>query len=391
MGFVVRSFYVQAGDEEFPTGNSDSLRRSRSETLLSKYAQCLIDCNCGWVLDTTKNNTITSFTDIPCRTGNKTYPALFFINNISGCKLFMSFFGDQIFDFGIKNFSGNDLVLYKGSDYYGGFCTSMIPAGSSSTFGDPTTTTFIPSDATRICGTFYRSSAVSALEYPSAYNPINDYYYRYWIMATPYTICLYSNRYSVVPGFYTPIYMTGRIFGSLAHQEDNTLQAKYGTICFRRYTDTAEGWALVLYSTFSSNYGQSSINVPGFGINSSYFYSLDSCCCISKADGTWINGGDGSNRNVLFFTEGAEKLNSKIFDSNNKTRYCILGVGSFANDLNTYGVVAGDGFKGYLDTDLVIAGVASRKQTFDNGNYICLESSYNYLFGWNQQNEDIGD
>lgn len=258
MGFRCKSFYVLAGSAEFPTGNTDELRRSRSETLLTKISQTLISCDCGWQLDTTKNATDTSYVDIPCSTGSKTYPGLFFVNTISGCKLFMSFFGDNIQNYGIKDFSGGDLVLFNNNKYHGGVCTSIIPSGSTSTFGDPTTSTFIPSDATRICGTFYRNTFnYSSIRYAAAYNPDSGYYYKYWVFATPYAVGFYANKKngSNDPTLYSPIYVSGKIFGAISHDETSR-NAKYGTYIIRNMSGDFEGNATPLLSSpsiFSSD------------------------------------------------------------------------------------------------------------------------------------------
>ena len=50
-------------------------------------------------------------------------------------------------------------------------------------------------------------------------------------------------------------------------------------------------------------------------------------------------------------------------------------------DLTTYGIVPGDGFKGYLDTDLFRCALGTYGQTFDNGNFICADGTYNFLIG----------
>ena len=57
-----------------------------------------------------------------------------------------------------------------------------------------------------------------------------------------------------------------------------------------------------------------------------------------------------------------------------------------SNDLNTFGVVPGDGFKGYIDPDILRCANGNFGQMYDNGNLICC--SYNLLIGWDSTNTD---
>lgn len=388
MVFRCKSCYVVAGSAEFPTGDTDALRRSRSETLLTKIAQTLISCDCGWQLDTSKNATDTSYVDIPCATGSKTYPGLFFINTISGCKLFMSYFGDYIQNYGIKDFSGGDLVLFNNNKYHGGVCTSIIPEGSSSTFGDPTTSTFIPSDATRICGTFYRTNFIfSSIKYAAACNPINNYYYKYWVFATPYTIGFYVNRKDgEQPDIATIIYTTGKLFSTVSHVESHR-NAKYGTYMFRDQSGDDEGWATVLTSQITVL--SETIQIPARSDNQSNPYTVHPSASVSRADGTWILGGNGSNYNTIARVEDVVHLSSKVFTaSSSTTRWIPFSVVYIATNLTT-GIVSGDGFKGILDTELFRCGISSKGDTFDGGKFVCLESTKNILTGIDPQDQPV--
>lgn len=387
MGFVWNTFCAVGGSSEFPTGDTDALRRSRSETLLTKCVQAIIACNVGWQLDTTKSATDTSYTDIPCRNNSsKTYPGLFLKNSTSGCKMFIAYFGDEIQNCGIKNFGGSDLVKYDAGYYYhGGVCISIIPSESQSTFGDPTTTTFIPSDATRICGTCYRITFNSSVMYSAAYNPASGGYYNYFVGVTPCTIAIFTAPFSGPPGHstYNPIYATGKLLGALAHEEDNSVNSQYATLLFKNICGDREGWAANLASN-PTIYATAALNIyiPGacYACGNTYYNSFTNGC-ITKSDGSWINNSNKSNKNVLFYPGGAvESLLSCSFDTtSNKTRWIPLAISSFSNDLSTDGVVSGDGFKGYLDTDLFRMGIASRGQTFDNGKFMCAEDNTNLL------------
>ena len=388
MLFRCKSFSILGGSEEFPVGDTDELRRSRSETCLTKLAQALISCDCGWQLDPSKNATNTSYSDIPCATGTKTYPGLFFVNTVSGCKLFLSYFGDSIQYYGIKDFSGGDLFLYKNSKYHGGVCASIIPQGSTSTFGDPSSSTFIPVDATRICGTFYRNTFnFSSIRYASAYSPRSGWTYRYWVFATPYAIGFYSNHAEdgTTPGCYRPIYVTGKIFGAIFHNEIHP-NAKYGTFVLRDQTGDDEGWATNLGSSITVL--GTSIGTIGQPNNPTSYHLLCPYGSISREDGTWILGGDNNNYNTLARCGDIMYLSSKVFTaSSTTTRWIPISIVYVASDLST-GVKPGDGAKGIIDTDLFRVAICSRKDAFDGGRFYCLESP-NLLTGIDPQDQPV--
>ena len=384
MGFIMRQAVVLAGSEEFPTGNTDALRVSRSKTLLTKCAQALIDCNVGWQLDTSKSATTTSYTDIPDKSGTKNYPGLFFVNTISGCKLFMAYFGDSIYSYGIKDFSGGDVIPPSGDKNCGGLCISIISGESNQIFGNPTTETFIPSDATRICGTYYRQSSISGEKYPAAYNPESSMYYWYNIMATDSAVCIYSSHTNSgnVGWMACPIYATGKIFGVISHSESFP-NAKYGVVLFRVPTSTYEGWATIMTNTVAVYSG--TVKVP-FG-NTSYAGG-----CFARSDGTWVNG-YSNNCNATYFTSDIVLCDRySTFNITGSYRWSMVGMTvSTTSNLDTLGVTPGNGFKGYLDTSLFRATSATiGKSYFDNGNFISPEEDNSgWILGWDPSNPSI--
>jgi hypothetical protein len=400
MGFKFKRIDLTAGSSEFPTGSSDALRRSRAETILSKCAQAILDCNCGWALDTSKNATVNSFVNIPCNNNALTFPGLFFVNSTSGCKLFVAYFAEKN-QYGIKDFSGNgsDIFCLNNSTgrYSSCLCMSMIPDGSSSTFGDPATTTFLPADATRIIGT--GNSSTDYNDYASyAYNPQAGYVASWGLFVSPYAIVVCTKRQSgSAPSFGVPSYAIGRIFGTLAHTEDNTGQAKYGVINFRQNSSGLDYEGSQDPIAFSSGAGGSPAkyfcgNDPNQSVAaiSDLAIPTKACASVSKADGSWIGGTDSANFGSTFYPSDVGQLSPYIFNSsgNNKSRWVPYAVAVVSNDLTTYGVVPGDGFKGYLDTDLFRCALGTYGQTFDNGNFICADATYNFLIGWDSTNTD---
>ena len=384
-GFIYRTFTVIGGTEEFPLGDTDLLRRQRSETILSKFANNLIDCNVGWQLDTSKNSTVTDFTDIPTKSTSKKYPGLFFVNTISGCKLFISYFGDDNNSNGIKDFSGNDLFRCLGDSAYSGVCCSMIPEGSNSEFGDPNTSSFIPNDATRIYGTFCFHTSVTP-QYPAAYNPKDTYHYQYYILATPCVLCIYANYgVNVDPGLlYVPIYATGRIFEKVFHEESSK-NSLYGTYAIRQKTDSYEGWSGYAYTSVIVN--NQSFKIPSytsFNINSDYPQAS-----VSKEDGSWLLGSE-SKYGVYAYCPDYALLSTCVFNRTDATRWIPIYIIVISSELETYGITEGDGLKGILDTNLFRCAIGNRGQIFNKYKFICVENNINFIIGWDFLNNENG-
>lgn len=395
MGFKFKRVDFTAGTTDFPTGSTDALRRTRSENVLKACVQAIIDCNCGWQLDSTKSTSITDFTDIPCRTGANLSPGLFLINSQSGCKLFITYNAYSANE-SVKDFSGSDVYrCNSGSDrFVSGLCVSVIPDDSLNNFGDPTTTTFIPNDATRIVGTVNRHGGGSSGQ-SYCYGPSSGYIHSWGLFVTPYVIAVSANRdQSNPPNLSIPAFFAGRIIGTLAHQELWN-HSKYGMFCMRTCDDSTsntEGNNSVIYNSFSigsgSNtnfFGKDMRGVPSF--NQAYVYV---CGAIVKSDGTWINGSDLTNYYVTSYVSDPYQLSGYVFNStgNGKSRWSPIAITCVSSDLSTYGVVDGDGFKGYIDTDLIRCALGTYGQTFDNGNFICIDSNMKILIGWDSANTD---
>lgn len=399
MGFKLQQVVVLAGSTEFPVGDTDALRLSRSQTLLTKCAQAIIDCNVGWQLDTTKSATTLSYTDIPDKSGTKNYPSLFFVNTISGCKLFMAYFGDSVYSYGIKDFSGNDVIPAKGYKNHGGLCVSIIPGESSQTFGSPTSNTFIPSDATRICGTYWRATnaAISGEEYAAAYNPTSGTYYTYSILATDSVVGVTCNHTTIESESHAisinPIYVAGKIFGIISHSQSQT-NALYGVVIPKSESYQYEAWCDTQTKSFSP-YG-TKLNVPWSDISSSGFPGGS----FAKADGTWVNGSQaigGYWCNASYYTTDIAMCdNGSTFNLSGSYRWSPIGmmVNTTSAQLTTLGVTPGNGFKGYIDTALFRAmNKGASSGVLDNGNFVIFEdAAYTgscMIWGWDPSNPSI--
>lgn len=401
MGFKFKRVDLTAGSTEFPVGSDYSLKRIRSEIILTRCADALISC--GWSLDTSRNSVTTEYSNVPCITGSRTYPGLFFKNTNSGCKLFMAYFGgtlsdeDCILDFKRNTVSPAhtvDLYGYGSNAHVSGLIMSVIPADSSSEFGSTFDQNFLPDDATRIIGTcFYDSQKQYSPAYGS--DPLGGYIYSWGLFIDDHAIAVSANKSTANPSsLFTPVYAVGRIIGTLAHTEDSLGASQYGLVTFRTgyTTDSSEGMSPLIQSSFQYSFGMNKmIYYPGSNIFSSDSIKSFTAACVSKHDGTWLNGNSvGDSQNVTFYTQDPVQLSGRIFNSteNGKSRWVPLAVVSIAEDLETYGVVPGDGFKGYLDTQLFRCANGVYGQKFDKGNFICTDNEYNLIIGWDSSNTD---
>lgn len=406
MGFKFKRIDLTAGSSEFPTTDTSYTGRSaRSLVIIQKIGQAILDCNCGWVLDKGAESVL-DYDDIPSKANDEPYPGLFFRNTISGCKLFVCYIANQVQN-GMRDFGGTGEDLFQcnsGTDrFVSSLCMSMIPEGSTSEFGSPYSTDFLPADATRIVGTDVTYGADNDYGGFGA-QPASGYIYSYGLFVSPYAVAVCTAAAQTNPGnFYIPSYAVGRILGTLAHSSDNTNQARYGVVTFRRKDNVnprSEGLYGVMEYTIQYYLNQSGdLHLPGVNPYTAYStwnpnnYPLGwnyACCSVAKADGTWVNGSDNASFSSIFYASEPQQLSGFLFNSTNtgKSRWVPFNVVVLSNDLNTYGIVPGDGFKGQLDSDLFRCAKGTYGQTFDNGNFICLDAYYNFLIGWDSTNTD---
>jgi hypothetical protein len=400
MGFKFKRIDLVAGSSEFPTTDTSYTgRRARSIVIIQKIGQAILDCNCGWVLDGGAESVL-EFDDIPSKVSGETYPGLFFKNTTSGCKLFVAYIANRVQN-GMRDFGGTGADLFQCNSgtnrFVSSLCMSMIPEGSTSEFGSPYSTDFLPADATRIIGTDVTYSNDNDYGGFGA-EPTAGWIYSYGIFVSPYAIAVSCTKAQSNPGnLGIPSYCVGRIFGTLAHSSDNTNQAKYGVVTFRvknNINTSSEGTYSPMTYTISSYLGDNNMSLSGvnqsYGSFSNYLDWDKACCSFAKADGTWINGCDMTAFNTIYYPSNPVQLSGYVFNSTNngKSRWVPYEVVVLSSDLDTYGIVPGDGFKGYLDTDLFRCAKGTYGQMFDNGNFICADGTYNFLIGWDSTNTD---
>lgn len=384
MGFKFKRFNLTVGSEEFPTGSNNEQILIRCKSIVREFALKLISMGIGWTLDQSRNASVTDYAEVPDNSTGK-WPGLFLVNTTSGCKLFVCYIGGQ--NRYLNNFSGSDIIQFSNnSKNVAGLCMSMIPSGSSNNFGLEFDASFLPGDATRIYGT--ASNGGYTICY-GAYNSGGSIcscgiYATEYVVSVVFAISSNGNP----PPLKLPNYAVGRILSTLSHEEDDKNHSKYGVFCMRDRS----------VSTGESNYDQGGSIVDTITVFGTAIYfagsngtSFFACGSICQANGTWILGCESSpDRCVKVYASSIGDLSNNIFNSSGtgKSRWVPLEIASYSDDISTYGIVPGDGVKGYLDTDLFRIAISTYGQQFDNGNFIAVTDSYNLLMGWDSTNTD---
>lgn len=387
MGFKYRKFTLTGGSADFPTGNTDALMIQRSKTILSKVADCLLDSGCGWVLDTNRNQATTDYSDVPCVSGSKVFPGLFFRNSISGCKLFIAYFGGSFdSDYVISEFgSVQNLYYISSTPAICGLVCSIIPDGSNSEFGSSFDSSFLPQDATRLVGSCCYGTRTSSYAAAHAYNPESGINYTWGIWTNEYCFGVGSARAASTS---SPVYIAGRIFGTLAHDSDNAVNSKYGSVHFRAPGTSPEGWSGDV--SVSTTLLGDTLKIPGAPIDSGSINGAFVGGTITKASGAWVNG-FGNGYIVYFSASNPVLLATKLFNVLSSSAWVPLFMFVFSSSLTDYGIVSGDGFKGFLDATLFRCALGTRTTLFDNGKFIKVnDSQYSELMlGWDPSNDPI--
>lgn len=405
MGFRFKKVLFTLGSDAFPYGKDDAAKSLiRAQTIVRSIAQALIDMGIGWGLDS-RHSGITDYKSIPDYYYGDRNTALFLVNAVSGCKLFLG----CVVGKGNKGINVSDDFIVKtyNSSYtssagcVAGVIMSIIPAGSQSVFGT-TASNLIPSDATRITGTIVTNSNPSYINDTFVYNnSANGTVFGYGVCATKDVVGIIWRGTS--DGIMWPRCFCGKILGTLAHKSDNTIQSKYGTITFKCSPGgsggcSEEGWAYQNATSGETTYNISSNNTtPAYGsINSqfnaasNYSVSGSNYICggnsVCNESGSWVSNTE--NTGVCMRMDNFMILSDMIHSfSGSNIRWSSLIMAILSTDPAAYGVVAGDGIKGILDTDLFRIANCSYGQLYNNGKFIGFNERC--LLGWSPNNESL--
>lgn len=415
-GFKYKKFSFTGGSAEFPSGTSASDIQTKERAIVKGFADALIAMNIGWGCDTTRNATTSDFVDVPKYSSSTPAPGLFLVNATSGCKLFIAYVDDPagmaLYDSDgttklLPTTSSDNFVSWFNSSstytnvYCVGFIMSMIPAGSSNTFG-PTFKAyeFLPTDATRLYSSAIRISS-SISNSPKLASRINN--------GETHTICVWGNPYCVGYGNGRGsqtnnnfCYCAGRIIGELGNATaDNSNQSKYGILPLTQTITDANEYDITSSSPYRYNmitlqttplngneyvFGKIPISVS-FALTPSNGTSYPNWgYSICKADGTWIQGTSTHFVTPVCWVYKFKNPHVQDLTSNNRM-WAPIEMWLYASDPQNDYIANGNGFKGYLDTDLFRCSPQFAEGTvMDNGNFVCTGVGCLTL-GWDPSNE----
>ena len=328
----------------------------------------------GWEYDTDFTADASSFTKIGTNTSNRESQAYCqFLKNQSGTKLCIAYF--------VGTGSGNPLAsasLWSNSYTTGasnvkgtGLALSMIPPDINNTWDTSescTTNGFLPGEAipfvSAACTISNSTSCVS--------NNTNNRTYHYVFFGKD-DLILWSCKAKGVGT--CPCWATiGRIFGQLCNNTDNDACSHYGGMTL--YPD---GYTTTEYDGSSGGMiSRSSGLFWGFGMYCTFFAARE------RPAVKWVSNRTGR----LIYTNSAT-IDVSTVTSPLNTGATAFGAMLFGIDSSNpiyQGVVPGNGWKGYLDTDAfrTIYEAFPLGTTFDDGNFIHIGCGW--AVGWDKAN-----
>lgn len=375
----------------------------RAQDVLTTVVEGIISLNVGWQLDSSRCSSTTDYFSMNLWTSSggmaDTRPALFLKNTISNCKLFIGL-ADVTAGYGVA-LNAPHVVRYSTVTYplHSGFVVSMIPGDSNEEFGSTFDDNFIPTTATKVIGTVVGTSSYT-VNYVR--NNVANRPYTYFVLCDPYCIMIgggtfyhdYNTNYSVSNYEQLRIGIAvGRLFGILAHEE-NTSQSEYGCFKFTINRTSDTDTEFLNYRRSYISIGQSKDTFTSGETISTTQYGNTSTSYSDNGFIAMLFGADGNPRfsmtncNIRLYPSNYEIFSSWI---TNRTlsgllRWCPFEVLVASSDLTTYGVVPGDGFKGYLDTNIIRCGINDYGRLYNNGEWMGFGCGI--LIKWDSANTD---
>lgn len=405
MGFRFKRFDYVGGVAPWTGGTDTTSQVTRSQAVCKDFADFIIACGKGWQLDTSRNATTSDFVSVPIWNKSGTVqsfsaPGLFFTNTVSGCKLFLcvagfnSYYGIALDNqYLLNEYTTTDRILQNG------IILSMIPGGSNNDFGSSFDSSFLPSDATQITGSSWSASPSYdvGINYIAYNGSGNNYLYGLFVDSHCVGLGADYTTDGSVPSL-NLAYFAGRVVGTLAHESDTLPQARYGVLRFQ--SNAGASGSNNTQDEVYYNYYSTTETVSSFGavFNASVNITTSTPTTIRRTFGGALFAADGTRRdgrnsaNVRYYPHTAFALASNSIMTNASAlgamRWVPFEFGVVSGDLATNGVVPGDGFKGYLDTELFRRANVTFNQLYNNGTFICASDAYGMLIGWDPTNTD---
>lgn len=355
------------------TGGRTDTVLERLNYVLTGIVEAIINSGTGWALDTSMGQTSSSwYHELTMSSSSHKAAVKFIVHSSSNTRLAIGYVSLSA----VPTTTIQNADRFKiGSSNYNNINGLFVSTCNTSVSFDITQTGKIslPEQATRWINSCLTSSSVSA---PGSFVNENQYTYTYNMIVKGGQIVFLFRSSNWTSGNYKG-FAIGRIVGTIAHSSDDDSECNLGCVLLAGNTGGEAG------ST-----GATLINTE-----SSYF-SSDNYNCFFRGDTAYdkfvISYTDDGNTKTNVSISNTVQLGTTVANPEAGTggRWCPLQVYVTSTDPSLYGIVSGDGFKGYLDTDL-IRGVT--KDTYSKGQTFGTNSEFIYIgggiaIGWDSTN-----
>ncbi len=325
----------------------------------------------GWSLDERHNDAQTPLVIYSStNTTYYSYYGAFILRNTAGAKLLVAYGGGRFSDyadsanstFGVLGYSTGTSASASYFHTHAGLMMSMIPPGSNGDFTilGENSGCAIPDDATRVVSTMHVNSTLC---FPMSFNDSSDTITGTYHLLSKGNVVVVVSKCSTYETRYRRGYVVGEIFGTLAHDTDSGVGCRFGAFELCGYSVGQE----------SQNMGSNS-SVTGIPLDS--IHSVNKYSSSPRSQSMTFRRADGSHvygENIVVLRD-VNQLDTLICSNDgNSARYVPFWMAESSINPSETGVIKGDGFKGYLSTDVircVRADKFSRGQLFDGGNFV---------------------
>lgn len=297
------------------------------------------------------------------------YYGTFILRNTAGAKLLVAYGGGSFSNYGesenntFGSFGYSTSTSAKSYEHtHSGLMMSMIPPGSNDDFTilEENSGCTIPDDATRVVSTMHVNSTQC---FPMSFNDRSDTVTGTYHLLSKGNVVVVVSKCSSYEIRYRRGYIVGEIFGTLAHEADSGIGCRFGAFELCGYGVSYEG------QNISGTSGATGIVLDSIYSVKEYANSPRSqSMTFRRSDGSHVYG------NQIFVLQDANQLDTLICSNDgNSARYVPFWMAESSINPSETGVIPGDGFKGYLSTDIircVRADKFSRGQLFDGGNFV---------------------
>lgn len=364
----------KAAEYIFSTSDSDvsgtTAVANKVKEIVSNVCALIMQCEPHWQYDSNFTPSSSDFVKIGSNTGDRyQIYAQFLRNSSTGSKLCVFYnwyyhcLDASCCSIGTTSDNRSDLGLAMG----------MIPSGSSNTWDTSsycTTSNFLPNDGVRFVSTSSDESGTNTFMYGKVQNA------KYTVIVKEDVISVFSSIMSneqITSGF-----SIGKIFGTLFNSSDSAYYSQYGALIYGPANSK-----ITEPNTSSTLFLNTRTATPLWGVQffGNYFRSTVTSKAVtySSETSTGICG-------VIPWADSGSCIQSGL---SNKTSFSPIIIGHASSDMDTYGVVPGVGYKGYLDTDFlrIVYRGFPYGTLLDGGKFIYLGGGL--ALGWDASNEVI--